>query len=298
MFFSIIPFSHSIGVQPLIYNWGTINTEELQVGQIVEIPYGKSMENGIVASILIDSPIDTSSESYARIKPIHRIVTNSVLLAQYQINMIIEISKRYMIPIHRVLAIFLTRPILARLERKSYAQLEPAITRSLTPRIQKSTNSIHIVQDYIVTPRLVEIYTKKWPTIVILPDDYAMIAYREMHADKQDILFVPNEMTDTRRAQAWIDIANGIFPIIYWTRKILYYNLWVYQNIIYVEDALGPDYWHYPIRIDYADILYIFAKSNPDINLTILTSVPTLTTLTHFRHFNIDNITAENAIRS
>ena len=72
MFFSIIPFSHSIGVQPLIYSGSAMTTDDLQIGQIVEIPYGKSTENGIVAAIHIDSPIDTSSESYARIKPIHR----------------------------------------------------------------------------------------------------------------------------------------------------------------------------------------------------------------------------------
>ena len=138
-----------------------MTTDDLQLGQIVEIPYGKSTENGIVAAIHINSPIDTNSESYARIKPIHRIVTDSVLLSQYQITMIIEIAKRYMIPIHRVLAIFLTRPILARLERKNYAQIVPTTTRSITTKTQKSNNSIHIVQDSIVTPSLVEIYTKK-----------------------------------------------------------------------------------------------------------------------------------------
>ena len=296
MFFSIIPFSHSIGVQPLIYSGGDRAMDDLRVWQIIEIPYGKSIENGIIAAIHIDSPIDITSESYTRIKPIHQTITSSILLAQYQLEMISEMSKRYMIPIHRVLAIFLTRPILSRLERKNYAQIVPDTSRPTPQKTQKPTHSIQIVQDYIVTPILVETYTKKWPTIVILPDDYAMMPYREMHIDRRDILFVPNEMTDTRRAQAWIDITNGVFPIIYWTRKILYYNLSAYQHIIYIEDALGPDYWHYPIRIDYADILYIFAQSNPHIGLTILTSVPTLRTLTHFRYFRIENITGESTI--
>lgn len=161
MFFSIIPFSHSIGVQPLIYSGIDVTMDDLQIGQIVEIPYGKSTEDGIVAAIHIDSPIDTNSESYARIKPIHHIVTDSVLLAQYQITMIIEIAKRYMIPIHRVLAIFLTRPILARLERKNYAQIVPDTSRPTPQKTQKPTHSIQIVQDYIVTPILVETYTKK-----------------------------------------------------------------------------------------------------------------------------------------
>ena len=259
---------------------------DLRVGQIAEIPYGNHLENGIVAEIYDVCPIDETSEAYMRIKPMSRIITEKILLAPYQINMIIAIASRYMIAIHRVLAIFLTRPILSRLERKDYEQLD--ITEITVEK--KGLGLIHIVQDSIVTPALIDTYIQVWPTVVILPDDYAMMSYRESYSGRDDILFVSGDMTDTRRAQAWIDIANGQFRIIYWTRRIIYYNLARYTNIIYVEDALGPDYWHYPIRIDYNDILHIFAKVNSDRDITILTSVPTLTTLTHLRHYQIANI--------
>lgn len=258
----------------------------LQIGQIVEIPYGNKLENGIVAEIYTECPIDETSEAYMRIKAMNRIVTDKILLAPYQIDMITQISARYMIPIHRVLAIFLTRPILSRLERKDYEQIEE---KEIVTQ-KKGLGLIHIVQDTIVTPTLVDTYTKSWPTVVILPDDYAMMPYRAYYQDRADVLFVSSDMTDVRRAQAWIDIVNGKFSIIYWTRRIIYYNLARYANIIYVEDALGPDYWHYPIRIDYGEILHIFAKMNPDRDITILTSVPTLTTLTHLRHYQIANI--------
>ena len=97
---------------------------ELQIGQIVEIPYGNKIENGIVAEIYTECPIDEMSEAYMRIKAMSRIITDKRLLAPYQLDMITQISARYMIAIHRVLAIFLTRPILARLERKDYEQIE------------------------------------------------------------------------------------------------------------------------------------------------------------------------------
>ena len=263
---------------------------ELRIWQIVEIPYGNKLENGIVTEIHIECPIDQASEAYMRIKAINRIITEKTLLAPYQIEMIIAIAKRYMLPVHRVLAIFLSRPILTRLERKEYEQLENPTPQSTNLPIYQSTNHIHIVQDNIVTPSLVATYTQSWPTVVILPDDYAMLPYRAYYQDRDDVLFVSSDMTDIRRAQAWIDIANGRFQIIYWTRRIIYYNLVRYTNILYIEDALGPDYWHYPIRIDYSDILHIFATVNPDRDITILTSVPTLATLTHFRHYPITNI--------
>ncbi len=296
MFFSIIPFSHSMGTEPLLYAWGDIWENTIWIGSIVEIPYGKNMENGIIAWIYRESPIDISSEAFARIKDINGIVTNRILLSPYQIDMICAISVKYMIPIHRVLAIFLTRPVVSRLEKKHYEQLihidsieDDTLKKLQDENDEKIWWKIHIVQDNIVTPDLVENYIN-WPTIIILPDDFAIMPYQKYYTNREDILFVTTDMTDTKRAQAWIDITNGVFSIIYWTRKILYYNLSKYKNIIYIEDALGPDYWHYPIRINYNDILRIFMETNPSIWLTILTSVPTLTTFIHFKNFEIKNI--------
>ena len=153
-FASIIPFEHSIGVTPLLYSGGDIDMTDLRVGQIAEIPYGNHLENGIVAEIYDVCPIDETSEAYMRIKPMSRIITEKILLAPYQINMIIAIASRYMIAIHRVLAIFLTRPILSRLERKDYEQLD--ITEITVEK--KGLGLIHIVQDSIVTPALIDTY--------------------------------------------------------------------------------------------------------------------------------------------
>lgn len=287
MFASIIPFLHSIGTEPLLYACWDIQLDQLSVGQIVEIPYGNNRENGIIVALYDTSPIDINSEAFNRIKTIIQIISSKVILDSNQLTMICEISSRYMIPIHRVLAIFLTRPILSRLEKKNYEQLEEIQNEQQTE--EKKWN-IHILQDDIVRPKYIEKYLRWEPTVVILPDDFSIIPYQEYFADTENILFITNDMTDTRRAQAWIDITNGVFPIIYWTRKLLYYNLSKYKNILYIEDALGPDYWHYPIRINYSDILRIFEKSYPNIELTILTSVPTLSTLTYFRNFEIKNI--------
>lgn len=285
MFFSVIPFTHSIGIQPLVYAWGDISEDEISIGSMVEIPYGNLCENGIIAWIYSDSPIDPMSESFSRIKTIQRVITSKKLIAPYQVNMICEISSRYMIPIHRILGIFLPKPIFSRLEKKNYEQIK----NQETSYRNKKKWAIHIVKDGIVTPQIVSKYLQ-WPTVIIVPDDFAMKPYQSMCKDTENVLFVTGDMTETKRAKAWIDITNGSFSIIYWTRKILYYNLSKYKNLIYIEDALGPDYWHYPIRIQYNDILRIFSKVNPWIQLTILTSLPCLSTLSYFRDFTIKNI--------
>ena len=152
MFASIIPFLHSIGSQPLLYSVDDALTDQLDVGQIVEIPYGNNSENGIVTALYVDSPIDTESETFSRIKNIERIIATKKILAPYQIEMICSISERYMIPIHRVLAIFLTRPILSRLEKKNYQQIEE---NEVLPEIKKN-GTIQLFQDDIVRPEYLE----------------------------------------------------------------------------------------------------------------------------------------------
>ncbi len=290
MFFAVIPFSHSIGVEPLIYHGGEIQESLVQVGSVVEIPYGKNIEFWIISDIYEDSPIDTQSESFERIKTIHRIVTEKQLLDIYQIQLILKITKKYMIPIHRILGIFLPRPVLSRLEKKNYEQLMDIPKKLGASQKQEAPHhSLHIVSDSIVTPDLVEQYIS-WPTVVILPDDFAMIPYEKAFWDDKNILFLKNDMTDTKKAQAWIDIRNWVFPIIYWTRKIIYYNLAYYSTILYIEDSLGPDYWHYPIKIQYNDILHIFMENNPYHSVQVITSVPTLMTLNRFRNNTIHNI--------
>jgi primosomal protein N' len=154
MYFSIIPFSHSIGIEPLLYIGEGIIENDIQVGSVVEIPYGNNIENGIVTKIYTDSPIDIQSEAHTRIKKIIRIITTRIILAPYQIDMICTISARYMISIHRVLAIFLPRPLLTRLERKNYEQLE----NSKKPITSSQQKKLHITQNTIVNPKIVDTY--------------------------------------------------------------------------------------------------------------------------------------------
>jgi primosomal protein N' len=255
---------------------------------VVTIPYGSRIEHGLIAELHEVSPIDTESEAYARIKSVISVVTMKPLLAPYQITMILSLAQRYMLPIHRVLQIWLTRPVLSRLEKKQYSQIDKTSDWPLTIDNWQFIHTLTLLKDGIVTPELVESMISD-RTVVILPDGYAMMPYRLRYADRDDILFVHEDMTDIRRAQAWIDISNGLFPIIYWTRRILLYNLERYDHIIYVEDTLGSDYWHYPIHIDYLDILRMLANARPPLRISIVTSTPRLTTLSLFRDFELSN---------
>lgn len=120
MHISIIPTSHSINTTPLTYHVGDVFREQVQIGSLTEIPLGKNIEYGVVAGFT-----ETTPENY-EIKSIVQVICNTPLLAPYQIEVILKISKRYMIPIHRVLGFFLPRPVLARLEKNNFGDLSEA----------------------------------------------------------------------------------------------------------------------------------------------------------------------------
>lgn len=218
------------------------------------------------------------------IRDIIRVVTPLPFLAPYQVALILEISMKYLIPIHRVLGFFVSKWVLKRLEKKNFDQLDSQPSNHPTT---SPSNHLTILKDSIITGDILKGFLTPG-TIVVCPDDFTLYRLQRELAD-MDIFFLPSESTDTKKAQSWIDIRNKKYDRIVWNRKILYYNLSQYTNIIYLEDAFGREYFHYPIRIEYIDIFDMIDRQSR-FWLRILTSVPRLTTLTRFRHFRLQNL--------
>jgi primosomal protein N' len=278
MYLDIIPSEHSIGIHPLTYSVPGDLVWDITPGCLVEIPMRHEKEYGVVVGRRETAPVDME------IRDIVRIVSEEPLLASYQIALILEISAKYLIPIHRVLSFFVSKWVLKRLEKKNFEQLVPQPYSH--PTISPS-NHLTILKDSIITGDILKKFLKP-STVVICPDDITLYRLGE-ELSGMDIFFLPGEATDTKKAQSWIDIRNRKYDIIIWNRKILYYNLSAYTDIIYLEDAFGREYFHYPIRIEYIDIFDMVDKQSRFV-LHILTSAPRLTTLARFRHFHLQNL--------
>lgn len=278
MYFSVIPFSHSIWTTPLTYVWGDIFSSKCHPGSIVEIPYGKNIELWLIVGQFESAP-----ETHLEIRNLEKIVTERAVIAPYQIEVIVSIAKKYMLPIHRVLSFFITRPILQRLIKYNF----PLENNSRVDTIAKGRqSSLTFFSDNIVTDEILREYMRPW-TLVICPDDFSLESYRKSF-ESENTLFVPGDATDTKKAKAWIDIRNGKYEQIFWTRRLLYYNLREYDHIIYLEDAFGREYFHFPSRIHYLDVLLAIEKYG-EFDIDILTSTPLLSTLAHTQHFTIKN---------
>jgi primosomal protein N' len=280
MYLSVIPFSHSIGASPLTYVWGDIFSPTTPLGSILEIPLWKSQEYGLLVWTSEENLWDIQD-----VKTILRVITDRTVIEPYQIDMIISLSRRYMIPIHRVLGFFLTKPTLKRLEKYGYNLIWKK-GNQLENEWKKEKNKLIFFGDTIITPDILEKFLEN-RTIVICPDDFSLENYRKSFENEWTFFF-SSELTDTRKAKAWIDIQNGKYERIFWTRRILYYNLAHYTNILYLEDAFSREYFHFPSRIHYLDVLFSLEK-HTQFTIQILTSIPLLSTLSRSKNFEIIN---------
>ncbi|MBP9779152.1 hypothetical protein KBD33_00845 [Candidatus Gracilibacteria bacterium] len=279
MYLSIIPFSHSIGTSPLTYVGGDIFSDDIALGSIVLIPLGKGQELGLIVGIS-----EENTEMREDIKTILQVITKRTVIAPYQIDMILFLARRYMIPIHRVLGFFLTQPILKRLEKYGYDILSET-TQTSQHTIPRKKELVFFSETTITSDILHPYLGEK--TIIICPDDFSLENYRK-DFENEHTFFYSTDLTDTRKAKAWIDIRNGKYTQIFGSRRLLYYNLAHYTSIIYLEDAFGKEYYHFPSRIHYLDVLFSLERTE-HMNVSILTSVPLLTTLSQSKHFNIIN---------
>lgn len=148
MHISVIPSSHSINTTPLTYHVGDVFRSQIQIGSLVEIPLGRNIEYGVVAGFTENIP-----ENY-EIKSIVQVICSVPILAKYQIEVILKIAKRYMIPIHRVLGFFLPRPVMSRLEKSNFGELD-----EVSEKGRKSLSShILFLQNSIITPEILSEY--------------------------------------------------------------------------------------------------------------------------------------------
>lgn len=278
MLIEVIPQSHSISTRPLTYFVGDVLRSDISVGVWVCIPLWKNDIFWIVART------DGVPVPWIEIREVLSVVHPQPLLAPYQIELIEQISQKYMLPIHRVLQWFFPRPIELRLQKKWFDILLP-FNQNHIP-VQDSGRLL-LSQNEILHANILRLFLTH-SQVIVVPDDFTLLQY-ERDFSQDTTLFVFQEMTDTKKAQAWIDITNGKYTRIFWTRRILYYNLQAYSNILYLEDAFQGEYFHFPTRIQYIHILSFLEKTKK-FHIDILTSSPLLKTLHTFRHFPLEHI--------
>ncbi len=279
MFVEVIPRTHSIWFRPLTYSVGDVFEWQISLGCLVQIPVGKKNDIGLVTKIFEKAP-----SFLWVIRPISWIVSRNEILAPYQIELIENIANHSMIPIYKVLSIFLSQAVMKRLEKQWFPILNQ---KKIIKWNGKFT--IKISKNTIIDKRILETCIQP-KTVILCPDDFMLYRLeKELWEIYPDAVFLAGESSDTKKARIWIELVQGKHSIIFWTRKVLYYNLEKIDHIIYLEDAFHSEYYHYPTKIRYHDILS-FLEQKSCFDITIMTSIPKLETLHRFHKSSIQYI--------
>lgn len=286
MFANIIPHGSSFGTETLTYFVGDSFVSDIAIWQLVKIPYGKKTIFGIVANIFEDEKFlqKFSEHNELKIKEIEEIVSIKPIFAEYQINMMIRLSKKYIITLHKILSIFLFSSLFNRLQKYDF----PLLLQN-NKRKNEIKHEIFLTKNDIIIPEKIFPFFKDG-IVIILPDDIMLKNFANFLETqekwRESIFFLPHEITDTRRAQAWIDIFNKKYPIIIWTRRLLQYNVAQYDEIWYIEDAFSWEYYQYPVRMKNLDFLTHMVDSD-QFSVKIFTSIPKITTLSLYHFFSL-----------
>jgi len=149
LYLDVIPSEHSIGIYPLTYSIPEGFENSIIPGCIVEIPVRNALEDGIVVVFRKAAP------EGMELKDITSVIPSKAVLAPYQIALILEISSKYLIPIHRVLGFFLSKAVVKRLEKKNYEQVNSVPSKHLAI---EPYNHLTILKDSIITGELLAAY--------------------------------------------------------------------------------------------------------------------------------------------
>lgn len=215
MLAEIIPYGTSFSTEPLTYSVGDSFVSRVKIGQFVEIPYGKKNIFGIIAKISDENNIQNDD---FEIKEIAKIISDEPILSETQITMILRISAKYIITLHKILQIFLPSPLISRLEKYYFS--ENKTIRKTPFENKKNTEKnlqIFLTKNDIITPEKILPFLHQ-KIVIIFPDDILLLQFQKKFDEnpeiREKIFYIFSDATDTKRSQAWIDIFSGKYEII------------------------------------------------------------------------------------
>lgn len=253
----------------------------INIWGIVEFPIKNKLFSGVITSIW--------DETYENeIKSISNVICSFPLISKYQINMIFALSKRYFLPLHKVLNLFLPKYIYNMLEKKSFEDVSDIeifpedLTRSW------SINVFHLINEDLYS------YLSKTltnDTVYIMSDDFAIDAFMNNYIkDKGKIIAFKNSFTYTKKYKTFISILKKEKNILIWTRKILQYNLARFKRICFTEDFLVNNIYNQSEKYKCLDLLKLMAK-NHNFNIDIVTDIPSIELINMIKKNNLNYAT-------
>lgn len=206
MFLSVIPLKHSLSTEPFLYSLSDTWKDDIQIGSLVEIPIGKHIDLGIISEIHDKESVFQETNTF-EIKPIIAVIASIPIISKEIIQVIFQISKKYFIPIHKIISLFIPAPLLSRLDKKNYILEKPLLQEKRNPPIRE----IHHFLNQIFSPKDLSEYAQKGD-IFCFPDDLFALSFYPKDPEKMGLIL--NESTPTKKSQVWMDMYHAKEDII------------------------------------------------------------------------------------
>lgn len=250
MYCLVSPFNKSFDEIWLMYFVPDFLSQDLKIGKIVDIPYGKEIEVALVLDI--NTSIWNIDES--KIKSIISIKNNNIFLKNYQINLVKWLAAFYITPIHNTVNLFFPRNLLDKIKKnkvedfntkleynynfKQNINFSPAQKDTYNQIINSENKKVLLygitwsgkTEIYI---KLIQKYLKEGKQSLLLIPEIILsnqISNKIKNTFWDDVIIINSTVSPAKKTNFWFDIYNSKAKIIIWTRSALFYpydNLWI-----------------------------------------------------------------------
>ena len=205
MIAQIIPIDASYDSQALTY-FVPESLRSIEIGQLVEMPFRDEITYGVVSAV-----VDFSGVIPDEIRAIVQIVFLTPILNPAQIQTICEIAKESVLHLHKVLALFLPKPVLIRMLKYGIGT-SAEVPMPEPSKILKQKPVLHFLKN----PEMLASYSQSLDTgktVYIVPSDW-YLSRLQMLFPTNTTGVLPGGMTDTKRAQLWLDVRVMKYPTL------------------------------------------------------------------------------------
>ncbi|MCH2188839.1 DEAD/DEAH box helicase family protein [Candidatus Gracilibacteria bacterium] len=113
----VVPFSRSFDTFGLTYSFDPKKWSEIEIGNVVQIPFKDQEIYGVIFDIFAELPEGTKAEN---IRNITDIIYSETLLSSEQIQLCSWIAEKYFTPIHSTLQVFLPKNLREKIIKKKF----------------------------------------------------------------------------------------------------------------------------------------------------------------------------------
>ncbi|MDD5213829.1 MAG: DEAD/DEAH box helicase family protein [Candidatus Gracilibacteria bacterium] len=241
MFTTVIPIDRSFDDVGLTYLVPDFLSEQVFLGALVEIPFGKQIIKAVIVDIF-----DNFNDETISLKPIVSVVYDFPIIKDYQIELIKWMATYYFSLVHQVLGIFLPRNLLEKIEKKKFEFKETKIlnynkniTKSLTENQKEAYQTIketakkNILLFGITGSGKTEIYINLIKdsieagkqVLLLVPEIIltSQVATNIREVFGENVAILNSSISRAKKTDIWQKIYTGNIKVVVGTRSSLFY---------------------------------------------------------------------------